>query len=412
MTDSTDVLVIGAGPAGAAAAAWAARAGHEVMMLDRAHFPRDKCCGDGLTPRAVAQLDALGGSDWVRDQHCQSGVELTLFGRTYDLSWPAGPFPALSAVVPRMVLDDWLVRCAVASGAVMVGGCRVINVVRAHGTVSAVEVVEGGRHHQIRCRTLIVADGAGSPVGNLLGRRWRRDQMYAVAARSYMESPLGDRDVMAASFGSTGEDGLVAGYGWLFPVGDGRVNVGYGRIVTDRLPLPTAARVLHDGFIDDMRDQWKLRGAPRDYAAAPLSIGGMVSGIAGPNWMLVGDAVCGTNPVTGEGIDFALESGRLAASLLDATDDFSTLWTRTLVQVYGRTLAGARKITRTIAEHPKLAGRLVPLLASNGRRGRFILRTATNLIGDDERDLTARVHRTVSAFASRSEHPMFGDESY
>nr|WP_036427141.1 MULTISPECIES: NAD(P)/FAD-dependent oxidoreductase [unclassified Mycobacterium] len=407
MADSVDTLVVGAGPAGSAAAIWAARGGHTVTLVDRAQFPRDKCCGDGLTPRAIAELDALGGGDWIRTQRCQTGVALAMFGRTYAMPWPGGAFPALSAVVPRTVLDHWLVRCAVDSGATMLSKARVTDVILTDGRIAAVEVQEGSIRRRIGCRTVIVADGAGSPVGSLLGRRWRRDKMYAVAARSYMESPLGDGDVMTVTFGDALTGALVTGYGWLFPTGDGLANVGYGQIVTDKLPLPAASRAMHDRFIGEMRDRWQLRGAPLNYAAAPLSIGGMVTGVAGPNWMLVGDAACGTNPVTGEGIDFALESGRMAAELLGAVDDFTAAWPRRLTRAYGHSLAGERKITRLISEHPRLAGRLVPLLMSSGRRGRFVLRTATNLIGQHDRDVTARIHGSVNAIAQRSEHPMF-----
>jgi menaquinone-9 beta-reductase len=405
---STDVLVIGGGPAGSAAAAWAARAGREVLLLDRSHFPRDKCCGDGLTPRAIAELDRLGGGDWVRMQHCQSGIALTLFGHTYTQLWPAGAFPCFSAVVPRTVLDYWLVRCAVDAGAIFLDGCRVTDVITRDGRVSAIRARNSQHEYQIRCRTVIVADGAGSPVGTMLGRQWRRDRMYAVAARSYMQSPLGDGDIMTASFGDSRAGTLVTGYGWLFPLGAGRVNVGYGRVITDRLPMPAASRILHDNFINDMRERWQLIGTPTDYASAPLSIGGMVTTIAGPNWMLVGDAACGTNPITGEGIDFALESGRLAAGILATTDDFTLCWPHTLRQLCGRPLAGARKITRLISEHPNMAGQIVPLLAS-GRRGQFLLRTATNLITQHDRDVAARIHRTISAISSRTEHPMFAN---
>jgi flavin-dependent dehydrogenase len=330
-----------------------------------------------------------------------------MFGRTYEMPWPDGAFPALSAVVPRTVLDHWLVRCAADSGASVLTNARVTDVALTDGKIAAVEVQDGGTRHRIDCRTVIVADGAGSPIGRLLGRRWRRDKMYAVAARSYMASPLGDGDVMTVTFGDARTGALVTGYGWLFPTGDGHVNVGYGQIITDKLPLPATSRAMHDRFIDEMRDRWQLRGAPLNYAAAPLSIGGMVTGIAGPNWMLVGDAACGTNPVTGEGIDFALESGRMAAELLSAVDDFTAAWPRQLKRTYGRSLAGERKITRLISEHPQLAGRLVPLLMSNGRRGRFVLRTATNLIGEHDRDLTARIHGSINAIARHSERPMF-----
>ncbi|MGX5655147.1 FAD-dependent oxidoreductase, partial [Geodermatophilus nigrescens] len=98
---ATDVLVVGAGPAGSAAAAWAARAGHDVVLADAAVFPRDKTCGDGLTPRAVAEVFHLGVGDWVRGHARNRGLRAAGFGRTWELPWPGGQFPDHGSAVAR-----------------------------------------------------------------------------------------------------------------------------------------------------------------------------------------------------------------------------------------------------------------------------------------------------------------------
>ena len=102
----TEVLVVGAGPAGASAAAWAARAGRDVVLADAAVFPRDKTCGDGLTPRAVAELDLLGLGDWVRGHTVNRGLRAHGFGQTLYLPWPGGSLPDHGSAVPRTELDD------------------------------------------------------------------------------------------------------------------------------------------------------------------------------------------------------------------------------------------------------------------------------------------------------------------
>jgi geranylgeranyl reductase family protein len=403
--ESVEVLIVGAGPAGSTAAAWAARGGRDVLLVDRATFPRDKTCGDGLTPRAVAELDLLGLGSWVRSLHMHDGLDLTVFGRGYPLRWPEGPFPAVTAAVPRMEFDARLLDAAIESGAVFRGGVRVLDVLTDEsGRVSGVRTAEG----DIGCRTLLVADGAGSPVGNRLGRKWLRDKMYAVAARSYMTSARGDEKMLTVAVGAgSGDAVMTPGYGWLFPLGDGRVNVGYGAMVSDELPLPGSSRSLHDAFIEQMRDRWQLVGEPESYAAAPLSIGGMVENIAGPNWMLIGDAACGTNPVTGEGIDFAMESARHAVELLDS-DDYTRVWPQLLQSLYAAPLAAERKIIRAIGLHPRLGRQLVPLLMSHGWRGRFVLRSAANLVADGDNDAAARLFRLVGRVSKRSERPIFG----
>lgn len=158
-----DVLVVGAGPAGSAAAAWAARAGRDVLLTDSAVFPRDKTCGDGLTPRATAELEHLGLGDWVRAHTVNRGLRMAGFGREALLPWPDGSFPAYGSAVPRTELDDKLRETAVKSGARMVDGAKVVEVAREGDRVTGVTVKTDGGLRAVSCKTLIVADGVRSP---------------------------------------------------------------------------------------------------------------------------------------------------------------------------------------------------------------------------------------------------------
>src|SRR5829696_7856289 len=141
----TDVLVVGAGPAGSAAAAWAAQAGHDVLLADAAVFPRDKTCGDGLTPRAVAELQKLGLEDWLRAHTVNEGLRAHGFGQTLLLPWPGGTLPGWGSAVARTELDDHLRTTAIKAGATAIDGARAVGVRMEGDRVAAVELVRGAR---------------------------------------------------------------------------------------------------------------------------------------------------------------------------------------------------------------------------------------------------------------------------
>ena len=313
----TDLLVVGAGPAGAATAAWAARAGLDVVLADAAVFPRDKTCGDGLTPRAIGELERLGLGDWVRAHTVNHGLRAHGFGQTLLLPWPGGSLPAYGSAVARTELDDHLRTNAIKAGAVGIDGAKAVDVRLDGGRVAAVVFDRDGDRFEVTCERLVVADGVRSTLGKRLGRTWHRDTAYGVAARSYVDSGMHDDPWISSHLELRGEDGeILSGYGWIFPLGDGQVNIGVGTLATDKRPANVALRPLMQFYADERREEFELSGELRAPTSALLPMGGAVSGVAGPNWALVGDSAGCVNPLNGEGIDYALEGGRLVVDLM------------------------------------------------------------------------------------------------
>ena len=387
----TDVLVVGAGPAGSAAAAWAARAGRDTVLVDAAVFPRDKTCGDGLTPRAIAELARLGLDDWVRAHTVNHGLRAHGFGQTLLLPWPGGSLPAYGSAVARTELDDQIRTTALKSGAIGIDGARAVDVRVEGGRVASVTFDAGGETFELGCRRLVVADGVRSPLGKLLGRTWHRDTVYGVAGRSYVDSTMSEDPWISSHLELRGEDDqILSGYGWIFPLGDGSVNIGVGTLATARRPAEVALRPLMKHYAELRRDDFGLTGDLRMPTSALLPMGGAVSHVAGANWALIGDAAACVNPLNGEGIDYGLETGRLVADLLD--EDMATAWPALLREHYGEAFSIARRLAGLVT-----VPRLLPALGSAGMRSDWLmtlaLRWMGNLVSDEDRDRAARIWR-------------------
>jgi len=401
----TDVLVVGAGPAGSAAAAWAARAGLDVTLVDAETFPRDKPCGDGLTPRAIAELDALGASQWITTRARNAGLRAAGFGQTLYLPWPGGSLPNYGSAAPRLQLDDAIRKVALEAGVTPVEGLRATDVDRdEHGRVAAVVFTDAEKNTtRIHCHRLIVADGVRSQLGRVLGREWHRSTAYGVAARAYISSGRSDDPWISSHLELRGtQNELLSGYGWIFPLGDGDVNIGVGTLATDKHPADVNLRQLTNHYTDQQREDWELDGELRATWSAMLPMGGAVSGVAGPNWMLVGDAAGCVNPLNGEGIDYGLETGHLAAQLLadPSTTDFSTIWPTMLREKYGLAFSIARRLAGLLTV-PGFLTTFGPV----GMRSHFLmsvaLRVMGNLITEDDADAVARIWRTAGRASIR-----------
>ncbi|WP_428342416.1 menaquinone reductase [Mycobacterium sp.] len=385
-----DVVVVGAGPAGSAAAAWAARAGRDVLVIDSANFPRDKACGDGLTPRAVAELERLGLSEWLDARIRHRGLRMSGFGGEVEVPWPGPSFPSTGSAVARVELDDRIRKVAEESGARMRLGVKAVGV--HHNASTRVVSVTLSDGSQVGCRELIVADGARSTLGRVLGRRWHQETVYGIAARGYLATARSDDPWLTSHLELRSPDGAVLpGYGWIFPLGNGEVNIGVGALSTTKRPAELALRPLMSYYTDLRRDEWGFEGQPRAISSALLPMGGAVSGVAGRNWMLIGDAAACVNPLNGEGIDYGLETGRLAAEML-GSGDFSAAWPNVLQSHYGRGFSVARRLGLLLT-FPRFLPAAGPLGMRSTTLMGIAVRVMGNLVTDEDADWVARAWR-------------------
>jgi flavin-dependent dehydrogenase len=298
--------------------------------------------------------------------------------------------------VPRTELDTRIRAVALADGAVPLEGARAVDVERDGDRVTGVVFTSGGERFVVRCRRLVVADGARSPLGRVLGRVWHRETAYGVAARAYIDSGRSDDEWISSHLELRDADGeLLSGYGWVFPLGDstgqGRVNIGVGTLATARRPAGVQLRSLLDAYTAARRQDWQLTGPLHAPASALLPMGGAVSGVAGRNWALVGDAAGCVNPLNGEGIDYGLETGRVVVGLF-GDDDWSRAWPETLRRHYGEAFSIARRLAGLLT-----LPRLLPAAGPVGMRSRALmtvaLRVMGNLVTEEDRDAVARLWR-------------------
>ena len=397
----TEVLIVGAGPAGSSAAAWAARAGHQVTMIDSATFPRDKPCGDGLTPRAIAELTALGLGPWLEGRARNKGLRAAGFGQELLLPWPGGSLPNFGGAAPRLELDARILQVATDAGAQLHEGVSAIDVVLQDGQLHSVitQTAEGTRTY--KAKHFIIADGARSQLGRKLGREWHRDTAYGVAARGYIKSERSDDEWISSHLELRGTNNeVLSGYGWIFPLANGEVNIGVGTLATKKRPADVNLRTLLNQYTDLRREEWQLSGDVRLPWSALLPMGGAVSGIAGKNFMFVGDAAGCVNPLNGEGIDYGLETGRLAVEMLSTHSDFSLAWPAQLRAHYGYAFSIARRLAGILT-----VPHLLPIAGPIGMRSRTLmtvaLRVMGNLITEEDHDVVSRVWRTAGKLSMK-----------
>jgi menaquinone-9 beta-reductase len=327
-----DVVVVGGGPAGSSCAYWLAEAGWDVVVVEKKHFPRVKTCGDGLTPRAVRQLADMGLEDALAGSHKYSGLRAYGFGQSLEMQWPEHPnFPSYGYTITRHDLDGLVAERAVKAGATLLSGTEVVGPIIDDAGSTALprlkgvmirEKASGDRSagdRELLAHYVVVADGANSRVGRMLGTNRRRDLPLGMALRGYYTSDRHDDPFIESHLDIRDAEGnVVPGYGWIFPMGDGRVNVGVGLLSTDRRWKGVNTSHLMDAFVNWAPDSWGL--SPETSLGPPtggkLPMGLSVGPRTGANVLLAGDAAGTINPFNGEGIAYGYETGRLAAAAL------------------------------------------------------------------------------------------------
>jgi menaquinone-9 beta-reductase len=396
-----DVVVVGAGPAGASCGYWLADAGWDVVVVEKKEFPREKTCGDGLTPRAVRQLADMGLEQALAGSHRYSGLRAFGFGRSIDMRWPQHPnFPDYGYTITRHDLDGLVAEHAARAGATLLQGTEVTAPVvdenaTAPGplpTLAGVTVKEKGAAgtRTIRARYVVVADGSNSRVGRMLGTTRRRDLPMGMALRGYYRSDRHDDPYIESHLDIRDAEGdVVPGYGWIFPMGDGRVNVGVGLLSTDQRWKGLNTSQLMDAFVAYAPASWGL--SPETSLGPPtggkLPMGLSVGPRAGGNVLIAGDASGVINPFNGEGIAYGYETGRLAAAALGHAltgegERALTEYERELMAAYGPYFKVARAFVHLIS-HPEA----MRLCVSLGMRSELLmtqlLRIMANLMRPD-----------------------------
>ena len=315
------VIVVGAGPAGSSTAYHLARAGVDVLLLEKAQFPREKVCGDGLTPRAVHQLIRMGvdvtAPGWTRSR----GMRWIAGGRAALIEWPSlGRYPDFGLSRSRHDFDDILARHAVGAGARLRTGVKVTGpLTDSAGRITGVRAQAGADREplEFRSRVVVAADGASARLALAMGRERDRQRMVATAARRYYRSPARSQEEyleLWADLRCPGNNRYLPGYGWIFPMGDGRVNVGLGAL-PHRRHGGTDLRATMDKWLARTPPEWGLteENAEGRVQSAALPLGFNRHPQYARGMLLVGDSGGMVSPWNGEGIAQSLEAGEVAA---------------------------------------------------------------------------------------------------
>jgi geranylgeranyl reductase family protein len=399
-----DVVVVGGGPAGSAAAYWLARAGHSVVLVEKKRYPREKTCGDGLTPRAIAHLTDMGFDFGVAEFHKITGLrsyagdELML-----ELAWPEhSRFPNWGGVIRRKDLDLQVAALARSQGVQVLEDTEAAPLV-ANGRVG-VSLRHEDEDQVIDPQVVVIADGSLNRFGRPLGTHRRKDYPMGLAARGYYSSPRSADPFLESQLDIRDASGAsMPGYGWIFPLGDGTVNVGVGLLSTFKRWKHVNTTVMMADYVRSAPEYWDLSEQAKlsEPQGGKLTMSFSKGPLVGPNWITIGDAAGAINPWNGEGISYAYETGRIAAGVVSeaiAGRDLSLLhrYPAFLEDEYGLYYKMARIFVKLIGNPPVMRS-----LAYIGLRNRplmeWTLKVMSNLLDDDERGVGEQAYRMLAA---------------
>lgn len=410
--EDADVIVVGAGPAGSSTALHLARAGVDVLLLEKGHFPREKVCGDGLTPRGVHQLVTMGvdidGPGWARNR----GMRWVCGGRDVLIDWPAlGRYPDFGLTRTRHDFDDILAAHAASAGARLRLGVKATGpVLDRAGRITGVRAEAGPGRTPVTYRAPLVVAAEGASARTALAMGLERDtrRPLATAARRYYRSQARTHDPYLELWADlrcsrTGRD--LPGYGWIFPLGDGRVNVGLGAL-PHRAHGSVDLRASLDLWLTRLPEQWDIHegtaDSPLRSAALPMGFNRRPQYARG--LLLVGDSAGMISPFSGEGIAEAMEAAHVAAETIAlalarpagprrelALQHYPVELTKRWGRYYRLGNAAAAQILSRVGYRPLLHPRVMdsPFLLDT------LARLLTQLTDEPARDRVDRVVNTV-----------------
>jgi geranylgeranyl reductase family protein len=408
-----DVLVVGAGPGGSSAAYHLARHGVDVLLVERAVFPREKVCGDGLTPRGVNAIQRMGIDPGDQGFERVDGLRIHSRKVTLELPWPRlSDFPDYGLVRTRMDLDELLARRAQKAGATLIERTEAVAPSFDDGWVAGATIrsADDGRGEtgEVRARFVVAADGASSRFAAQAGVRRDASRPLGIAARRYYRTEHHAGPWLDVWFDLWDGADLMPGYGWLFPVPEGRVNVGAGLLNTFKNFKNVSARRVFDAFAKMLPATWNVTEEASEgrVLSGPLPMGVNRYPQAAPGMLVVGDAAGIVNPFNGEGIAYAIESGEIAAELLfDAMAShrpgLAHMYPAVLRARYGKYFRVGRNFVRMIG-NPAVMRAFTDYGLPRERLMRFALRFMGNLTDGPGGDAQDRVMDAMVRLARAS----------
>jgi geranylgeranyl reductase family protein len=398
----TDVLVVGAGPGGAAAAYHLARHGVDVTLVERSSFPREKVCGDGLTPRGVASVLRMGvDPDDPRFERV-SGLRVYSRDAVIELPWPElQTWPGYGLVMTRLDFDALLVDRAQKAGATLMERTEALEPLIVEGWVRGARVRSAedrdAEPSEIRARYVVAADGAASRFAKPAGVVRDASRPLGIAARRYYRTDYHPGPWLESWLDLWEGDLLLPGYGWLFPVAGGTINLGGGLLNTFKNFKDVSAQRLFNAFAGMLPESF---GISEDTAegrmlSGPLPMSMNRAPQAVPGLLLVGDAAGAVNPFNGEGIAYAMETGEIAAdlvheSLVSGRAAMAMQYPTVLSQRYGRYFSIGRVFARAIGK-PAVMGMFTRFMLPRPNVMNFALRVMGNLSDGRDGDTTDRL---------------------
>jgi menaquinone-9 beta-reductase len=408
-----DVLVVGAGPGGATTAYHLARAGLDVLLLERSSFPREKVCGDGLTPRAVNALVRMGIDTHDPGFERHNGLRIYSRKVTLELPWPTlQTYPGHGLMRTRAELDELLARRAEKAGALLLERTEAVSPIVESGWVTGARVRRadepGAEPSEVRARFVVTCDGASSRFAGQAGVRRDRGRPMGIAARRYYRTSRHPGPWLEVWMDLWDGDEIMPGYGWLFPLGDGTVNVGAGLLNTFKNFKDVSAQRVFDAFVRMLPPSFGVRetSAEGRTLSGPLPMGFARTPAAVPGMLVVGDAAGIVNPFNGEGIAYAMESGELAAELLHEAlvkdrPGLAQMYPSMLHERYGRYYTLGRIFVKAIGD-PRIMRMLTDYGLPIRPLMRFLVRVMGNLTDGKTGDAQDRLMYALERLAPAS----------